>query len=180
MSCNKCHAQQKPCSCPKPEPCHPCYSTPAPIVVCDPCSTPVQTPMTVCERVDLCSEGCEETLGCGCVIFKGAPLTAIDVSEGDTLCAVLTNLDSIIRELILGSTTLPTYTHRGCAANQLSPITLSVCKKNGISQIVSPVVYANGPSLLAFLLSVDSGWGLTAPNKFSIHSTDDWEISTTC
>lgn len=166
-------------------PCSNCGCQPscAPLVSpCDPCGVPVSTPMTNCERPTLCNEGCVETISCHCVIYKGIPLPTLNLRDGQTLCDALVKLDSLLNALLIEQgSSIPNYNYvLPCLSGDSVPLTLLTCVKNGASQIVSSTNYPNAPALLTFLQSLDPAWTYTAPNLFSIVTSDVWSVTMGC
>jgi len=137
--------------------------------------------MGICDPVVVCTDGCEETIGCACVIYKGPHLPVIDAMEGDTLCDILTRINDLFKSLIMIETDIPTYNYRArCLNSDSQQLTVVSLKKNGVEQVLATVLYPNGASALAWLQTVDAGWLYTSPNNFSIQSADTWALVISC
>lgn len=164
-------------------PCTPCVTpTSCTTPTCTPCGTfTVSTPLSICVDVVPCSEGCEDTISCECVIYKGDPLGALGIVEGDTLCLALSNLNGLLHDLIMIATDIPNFSFPvRCMASDMLPISLNVLTRNGISQISGPVQYPNAQSALAFLQTVDAAWLFESPNIFNIRSSAVWTLDMGC
>ncbi len=136
--------------------------------------------MTQCVPVVSCTDGCAETLSTSCVIYKGARLSTLDVSDGDSLGSILLKLDSLIRDLALGNP-INTYNyHLTCLTNPANPVRVVSVKKNGLEQMMAPVTYANALTAVAFLQTLDPLWSFTAPYLFSTTGADAWELTLGC
>lgn len=137
--------------------------------------------MSICTEVDRCATGCEETLSCECVIYRGPTIGPLGVQDGDTLCSVLVKLGNVLKDIIMAEPDVPTYVLPvRCLTSELLPVSISLLTKNGVSQISGSVLYPNAASALAFLQTVDPAWQFTAPNEFSIHSADTWVLAMGC
>lgn len=177
-TCRTCNPWYNPTSC-APVPCATSTcTTPS----CTPCGTvSVATPMNICTDVDRCTEGCEETLSCACVIYRGPTLGTLGILDGDPLCLALQNLDVLLKDIIMATANIPTYSFPvRCLASEFLPVTIITLKKDGVSQISGSVQYPNAASALAFLQTTDAAWTFTAPNIFSIHSASVWELYMAC
>lgn len=165
-------------------PCWKCASSPpCPVPFsCDPCQTVGSaTPMAQCDDVDLCTQGCLETIRDSCVTHYLATLPTIEALHGDTLSSILLKIDTILRKLALAEGTIPTYNYRvTCMTNVLNSVNLNLVLKNNASQLGSPQSFGNAASVLAFLQTLDPAWSFTAPNIFHINSADTWLLSMTC
>lgn len=150
--------------------------------VCNPCATtPSVTPMTQCTPSTLCDEGCAETIAPDCVIYKGDPLPALDIIQGDPLSDALAKVDALVRQLALLTPAIPTYNYRlACYTAPADPIILTSVLKNAGEQTSGSATYGSAAALLVYLQTLDAGWEFTAPNKFSINSSDDWILSMQC
>jgi hypothetical protein len=177
-TCTTCNPVYTSPSC-TPVPCAtPTCTTPS----CVPCGTvSVATPMHICVDVDRCTEGCEETISCGCVLYRGPTLGTLGILDGDPLCLVLQNLDTVLHDLIMSTANIATYNFPvRCLASPFLSVTITALTKDGVSQISSSVMYPNAASALAFLQTVDAAWTFTAPNIFSIHSGSVWTLNMGC
>lgn len=183
MACNTCTTT---CTC---NTCNPCHVTPtqAPCPVCAPSCNPCEniasaTPMTNCAPVVSCNEGCETTLTCECVIYTGDHLGTIGLFSGETVCAALVKINTLLAQLIMvQNASMPTYSYTvRCLNSSTNPVSLVVFSKNGVSQIGAAVQYPNPAALLAFLVTIDPAWVFTGPNVFTIHSPHTWVLGITC
>ena len=167
MSCNTCNTT--PCA-PKPKPC-------------DPCATMLSmAPMVRCDDPVGCDDGCEETLPCNCVIYKGDILPSLDVIDGDDLCSVIVKLNSLVRALQEGSDTL-LQTFRFPCIVDTSPVYVSALKKDGTSIISTVTTFATPAALLTYLQAQVGGGGfayVSAGKKFTITSIGRWELKLSC
>ena len=158
-------------------------STPCTPSACDPCaSNVVATPLVFCDPPpEYCTDGCVDTQGCNCVIYRGPHLGALNLLDGDTLCMALANLNATLTALIGGATDVPNFVYTvRCALTGESDLSLTSLTKNGVSQISSSVQFANGLSAWAYLQTIDTNWVFTAPNVFSIQSPDTWTMTMGC
>ena len=136
--------------------------------------------MVQCAPVASCNDGCEDTLPANCLIYKGADLSTLDVTDGETLATALTKINAIIRDLILGEP-LATFNYRlRCLTSVSNPVRLISIKKNGLQQLIAPVTYPNAATATAYLQTMDPLWTFTAPNLFSTAGPDEWEIQMAC
>ena len=165
-------------------PCHRCAQSPpcATPFTCDPCViVGSETPMSQCTEVDLCSEGCLETINDTCVIHKGSPLATIEAIQGDSLASILAKINNILRILANNEASVPTYNYRlTCLTNPVNGVTINSVLKNAAQQLGSPQVFSNAASALAYLQTVDPAWSFTAPNLFHINSVDTWLLAMAC
>lgn len=137
--------------------------------------------MAQCTTPAPCNAGCEETVPCGCTIYKGPVLTTIDLIDGETLCQALEKINSRIRLLSLG-TAFPEFTYRvGCMTNVLSPVYLNFLRKNGTNVVTSQVTYANAAALLTYLQTQDSNFAFDTVTKAYIYSGPHlWDMEIVC
>lgn len=165
-------------------PCNTCSAPTCPAPVgCDPCSilNVTSTPMVQCNPVDFCTAGCEETVSDACVVHKGAPLSMLNVIDGESLNSALVKIDALLRELANLTVDMPTYNYKlVCLTNPFSDVRVDTVFKNGVSQLGAPQIFANAASVLAYLQTMDAAWLWESPNLFHIHSTDDWELEMSC
>lgn len=182
-TCTTCSTCTTQVTCPTtcaPVTCTPSTSCTTP--VCTPCgTTSVATPMSICTVVEPCTEGCEETLSCACVIYRGPTLGTLGILDGDPLCLVLQNLNTVLSDIIMATPNIPNYILPvRCLTSELLPVTITTLTKDGVSQISGSVQYPNAASALSFLQTVDAAWTFTAPNVFSIHSANTWVLAMGC
>lgn len=159
-----------------------CVPTTCTTPVCTPCGTvSVATPMSICTDIAPCSEGCEDTITCDCVIYRGATLGTLGILDGDTICAAFRSLDAVLKDIIMATPDIPTYILPvRCLTSEFLPISINTLTKDGVSQISGSVQYPNAASALSFLQTTDAAWTFTAPNVFSIHSANVWVLSMGC
>lgn len=179
MSCNYCH---KPVVTKSYQSCDPCDKPCNPVHLCDPCAKiAALTPMAQCEDVNYCTEGCEETANCSCVIYKGNPLSTLNVVDTDDLCSILTKIDQLFRAILINTANIPKYYYQvSCLTMPSQQVIINSVKKNGVQQISSPTLYPNAISALTYLHTLDPLFTFTSPNTFSTTGTDNWELNITC
>lgn len=165
-------------------PCWKCASSPPCSVPfsCDPCQTVgSSTPMTQCGDVDMCGEGCVETIRDTCVTHIGSLLPTIEAIPGDSLASVLLKINNILRVLANADANVPTYNYRlVCLTSALNGVTINTVTKNAAVQLMAPQTFGNAASALAYLQTLDANWSFTAPNLFHINSEDEWVVTMAC
>jgi hypothetical protein len=167
MSCNNCNTT--PCA-PKPKPCDPC------VVALS------MAPMVRCDDPVGCSDGCEQTMPCDCLIYKGAILPTLDVIDGDNLCSVITKLNTLVRALQEGSDTL-LQTYRFPCIVDTSPVYVSSLKKDGVAIISVQTTFATPAAFLTYLQAQPGGGGFaynSVTKSYTLTSINKWEITLSC
>jgi len=137
------------------------------------------TPMQQCTRPNGCNNGCEETLPCECVIYKGRVLTTLDVIDGESLCSILGKIDTLVFK-IKNNNTFNSFTYRlPCVTSLTSNLNVFSIKKNGSVILATPTSYTVS-GFLTYLQTLDPAFTLFNTNTYQINSSDFWEMSIDC
>lgn len=150
---------------------------------CNPCSdVPVATPMTLCDPPGAwCTDGCVDTTKPECVIYRGPHLGGLDIQDGQPLSVALANINRMLVNLAKESSAVPSFTFTVvCSNSEDNILSLTLLKKDGLSQIVNSIQFNNAFALLDHLQVIDPNWTFTAPNVFSLVSTSTWEMEVGC